>query len=336
MKITVFEVEPWERNAFKRLKEDHDVTFVNENLTSENVTKYSDADILSVFIYSKLDKEVLGKFENLQLITTRSTGFDHIDLDYCSSKDIAVCNVPSYGKNTVAEHVFGLLLTISHHLCQAVDRTRKGDFSLQGLRGFDLRGKTMGVVGTGDIGVCVIKIAEGFGMDILAYDVKPEHDLEDKYKFKYAEMDELLAESDIITLHVPANDKTKGMISSEQFDKMKKGVVIINTSRGDIIDVKPLLEALSGGKVAAAGLDVLTEEPVIREEAEMLRTIFHRKHDLENLLADHVLLRLRNVIITPHSAFYTKEAVQRILDTTVENIDSYIYDDPQNIVEKRA
>lgn len=332
MDIVIFEVEPWERGTFEELTRAHEVEFVSEPLTSENAARYSGAEVISPFVYSRLKQDVLEQFEDLALIATRSTGYDHIDTAYCVEHDIQVCNVPTYGANTVAEHVFGLLLTISHHLVEAIDRTRRGDFSLQGLRGFDLRGKTLGVVGTGDIGQCVIEIAGGFGMDVLAYDVRPRDELTRELDFQYTSMDQLLAESDVVSLHVPLNDRTHHLISSEEFDRMKDGVVIINTARGSIIDIQALLQALGEGKVQAAGLDVLPEEPSIREEAELLRSEFRRQHDLEALLANHILLRQRNVVITPHSAFNTREAVQRILDVTFENINSFLQGQPTNVV----
>ncbi|MGF1497554.1 MAG: hydroxyacid dehydrogenase [Elainellaceae cyanobacterium] len=332
MKIAVFEIENWEREAFDALNAEHDIEFTRDALTAETVQQYADADIISTFIYSKLDRNILEKFQNLSLIATRSTGTDHIDTDYCDENEIKVCNVPNYGENTVAEHVFGLLLNISHNLTEAIDRTRRGDFSLQGLQGFDLRGKTMGVIGTGSIGECVIGIARGFGMNVLAFDVKPREELANRLGFRYAEMPELLSQSDVVTLHVPAIPQTKNMIAAEQFQQMKRGMILINTARGSLIDTQALLQALSDGTVAAAGLDVLPEEPTMREEAELLRSVYRERHDMETLLADHILLRLRNVIITPHSAFNTREAVQRILDITADNIQSYLSKQPQGAI----
>jgi D-lactate dehydrogenase len=335
MKIVVFEVEEWERRTFERLKTEHEIEFVNELLNMDNVKQYADAEAVSPFIYSDLSADVLKNLSRLKLIATRSTGFDHIDLDYCKKNNITVCNVPVYGDNTVAEHVFGLLLAISHNLISAVDRTRRGDFSLTGLQGFDLLGKTLGVIGTGSIGQCVIEIAKGFRMKVVASDVRQNEELASSLGFSYLTMDELLAISDIITLHVPSNEKTRNLISGEAFAKMKDGVVLINTARGDIVDVKALVKAIAEGKVAAAGLDVLPEESVIREEAELLYSVYRKKCVLDNLLANHILLRLRNVIITPHSAFNTREAVERILNTTVENILSFINGEPKNIVVKK-
>jgi D-lactate dehydrogenase len=332
MNIVIFEVEAWEREVFEPLQARHRLTFVQEPLTARNATQYAEADIVSPFVYSRLDTEVLEYLPNLKLIATRSTGFDHIDADYCKNHAITVSNVPTYGDNTVAEHVFGLLLAISHNLIEAVDRTRRGQFSQQGLRGFDLYGKTLGVIGTGSIGRNVIRIANGFGMDVVAYDITQDEELAARLHFRYADLPTLLAQSDIITLHVPSNKHTQNLLSDEEFARMKDGVVLINTARGNVVDVHALVRALGQGKVAAAGLDVLPDEPTIREEAELLRSIFRERHDIETLLADHILLRLRNIIITPHSAFNTREAVGRILQTTTENIEAFVQGTPRNVV----
>ena len=334
MKIVIFELEDWEREAFGRLREEHDLELLSAPLSRQTAADHADADVVSTFIYSRLDRAVLEQFGNLKLIATRSTGFDHIDLEHCGENGVAVCHVPTYGENTVAEHVFGLLLTVSHKLDQAIDRTRKGDFSPRGLQGFDLEGKTLGVIGTGNIGRHTIRIAKGFGMEVLAYDVKPDEQAARELGFDYAELNELLSRADVITLHVPSTARTRHLLSHQQFDRMKEGVVIINTSRGDVIDNQALIRGLAEGKVRGAGLDVLPEEPVIREEAELLRSVYERKHNLDALLADHVLIRLRSVVVTPHSAFNTREAVSRILETTVANIESYLRGQGRNVVHK--
>lgn len=335
MKIIVFEVEDWEREAFERLQAEHQIEFVARPLTRENAEAYSHAEAVSPFIYSDLSADVLRHLGGLKLIATRSTGFDHIGLEYCDTHGITVCNVPVYGDNTVAEHVFALLLSISRNLIAAVDRTRRGDFSLKGLQGFDLLGKTLGVIGTGSIGRCVIEMAKGFRMEVLASDVRPDEELASRLGFRYVETGELLASSDIITLHVPSNEKTRNLISSDEFARMKEGVVLINTARGDVLDIKALARAIGEGKVAAAGLDVLPDEGGIREEAELLRSVYDKKHDLETMLLNHILLRLRNVIITPHSAFNTREAVERILSTTVGNIVFFTRGEPENVISRK-
>ncbi len=331
MKIYVFELESWEAGAFDRLQGEHELEFTSEPLRPENASRYADAEAVSTFIYSSIDREVLAQLPQLQVIASRSTGVDYIDVARCRERGVTVSNVPDYGSTTVAEHVFALLLTLSHRMEEAVQRTRRGDFNARGLQGFDLEGKTIGVVGTGDIGRAVIKIAQGFGMEVLAFDVNPDARAARALGFTYLTLDELLARSDVITLHVPGNEKTQNMLSTEQFECMQDGAVLINTARGSIIDHRALARALVEGKVAAAGLDVLPEEPVVREEAELLRSVYERRHDLDNLLAGQVLIHLRNVVVTPHSAFNTREAVQRILETTVDNLVAYAEGRPRHI-----
>ena len=299
MKIVVFEIEPRERESFGTLAARHDVLFADEPLTARNAPEFADADIVSTFIYSALGPETLE---------------------------------PSYGENTVAEHVFALLLTISHRMPEAVERARTGPFSPRDLQGFDLAGKTLGVIGTGAIGRRVIRIARAFGMDVIASDVKPDASLAASLGFDYAPLETVLAESDVITLHVPASAENRHLLSTGQFARLKDGAVLINTARGDLIDTRALIEALRSGKVAAAGLDVLPDEPLIREEAELICSIFCEKHDLRNLVASHVLLRMPNVIVTPHSAFNTREAVRRIVETTVANIAAFVQQRPLNLV----
>ncbi len=201
-----------------------------------------DAEIVSTFIYSKLDRQVLEKLPSLRLIATRSTGFDHIDMEYCAERGIAVANVPSYGENTVAEHVFALLLAISHRLPEAMERAQRGQFSPEGSQGFDLAGKTLGVIGTGRIGQHVIRIARGFQMDVLAHDVAPDPDLAGRLGFRYVGLDDLYAAADIVSLHVPSLPETRAHARPDAFRRMKDGVVVINTARGDLIDTRALIQ----------------------------------------------------------------------------------------------
>ncbi len=332
MRMVVFEVERWEAEAFQGLESEHSLRYIAGPLTPENAADFAEVEVICPFIYSEINREVLDALPRLQLVTTRSTGYDHIDLEACRQRGITVCNVPSYGENTVAEHVFGLLLTISHNLTEAIERTRRGNFSPQGLQGFDLRNRTLGIVGTGAIGRHVIDIALGFGMRILAYDIHPDPVREAYEQVTYTSLEGLLSQSEVITLHLPETSQTRGLIDKDAFDRMQPGVVLINTARGGLVDVHALLQALASGRVRAAGLDVLPEEPVVREETEVLRSLFQEEYDYRTLLADHVLLRMRNVFITPHSAFNTQEALQRILDTTVANIEGYLAGQPQAVV----
>ncbi len=332
MKIVIFETEPRETSEFDALIRGHDVVLTDRPLRAVGASRYADAEIVSTFIYSKLDAEVLKQFPALKLIATRSTGYDHIDTSYCAAHGIKVSNVPSYGENTVAEHVFALLLAISHRLREAMERARSGRFSPEGLEGFDLEGKTLGVIGTGSIGRHVIRIGRGFGMHVLAFDVKPDPRLAVDPEVRYVTMDELLAGSDVITLHVPAIPQTEHLLNAATFARMRHGAVVINTARGSVIESRALIQALRSGQVAAAGLDVLPDEPLIREEAELVSTTFANQADVLELVADHVLLNMPNVIITPHSAFNTHEAIRRIVATTVANIESFIDGKPQNVV----
>ncbi len=332
MKVVIFETEPHEAAAFGELRDQHEILIVEEPLRAENASTFRDAEIVSPFIYSELGRSVLKRLPSLAFIATRSTGFEHIDTAYCADHNITVSNVPSYGENTVAEHVFALLLTISHRILEAVDRARSGPFSPQGLQGFDLEGKTLGVVGAGGIGRCVIRIARGFGMRVIASDIKPDEALARQLDFRYAPFDQVLSTADIVTLHVPATPDTHNLLSEREFALMKDGAIVINTARGSLVDVRALIRALRNGKVAAAGLDVLPGEPAIREETELISSTFCDRSDLRDLLADHVLLRMPNVVITPHSAFNTHEALGRIIDTTVENITAFANARPKNVV----
>ena len=331
MKIVVFETEPWARTAWDRMKRDYDVKLLEESLKSANAGEHSDVDVICTDL-SRLDADTLEKLKNIKLIATRSTGVDKIDLEYCMANGIRVCNVPAYAEIAVAEHMFALLLSISRHLSEAVERTRKGNFSLDGLMGFDLCGKILAIVGTGVIGRHVGKIAKGFGMEVVAFDVRKDEQWAAIHGVRYMPLKEALSMADIVTLHVPFTPETKHLINDDQFAIMKEGVVIINTARGELIDTQALIRALASRKVAAAGLDVLPEEQVFLKGIEDPTTLFAIGDKQEILLANHALLRLPNVIATPHCAFFTKEAAQRIMDVTITNIKAFIQGRPQNTV----
>jgi D-lactate dehydrogenase len=333
MKIYLFETRDWEKATFDPIAEDHDLRFTQEALEPDNTADFEEAEIVSVFVHSDLSEATLKKLPNLKAVATRSTGFDHIDLDYCEAHGIGVANVPSYGENTVASHTIGLLLNIAHRISDGVDRTRKGDFSNRGLRGFDVMGKTLGVIGaTGNIGRHVVRMARGLGMEVLGQDVEEDADYAEEAGFSYVDMETLCAKSNVVTVHVPYSEKTHHLLGKEQFSNMRKGTVFLNTSRGGVVDEHALLEALSSGKVAAAGLDVIGAEPQIREEAELLRTVIEEQEKWGTLLMNETLLRLRNVYVTPHNAFNTEEAIQRILDVTLENIEGFIDGKPKYLV----
>jgi D-lactate dehydrogenase len=267
----------------------------------------------------------------LKLVATRSTGFDHIDLEACKENKIIVSNVPSYGENTVAEHTFALILSLSRNIYKAYTRSLRYDFTIEGLKGFDLKDKTLGVIGAGRIGLHVIRIAKGFGMNVLAYDVNQNDLLAEVLGFEYVSLEELLSKSDVITLHVPYNKFTHHLINKDRVKLIKKGAILINTSRGAVVDTEALIEALNKGILAGAGLDVLEGEELIKEEKQLLYD--QKKLEvLSNLVRGHILLSKENVVFTPHIAFYSQEALERILEITVQNILTFSSANPQNVV----
>lgn len=333
MKIYLFEAEEWEKRTFETLEDKHDLVCVKDPLDEDNAGDFSDAEIISVFVHSDLNAAALENLPHLKAVATRSTGYDHIDVKACDERHILVSYVPTYGENTVASHTIGLLLNIAHRISDGVDRTRKGDFSNKGLRGFDVMDKTIGVIGaSGNIGRYVVQMAKGIGMTVIGQDVKPDEAFAKESGFRYVDLETLCRESDVVTVHVPLNDKTKNLIDRDLFSKMKKGVVFLNTSRGGVVNERALLHALSEDRVAAAGLDVVSAEPAIREEAELIRIVIEDEERWGELLANETLLRMRNVYVTPHNAFNTKEAVQRILDVTLENIEGFLRNEPVNTV----
>lgn len=333
MKITFFEIEDWEKEYLKNQLKSFEVSFFSEKLSLDNANLAKDADVISIFINSEINKDILSKLPKVKMITTRSTGFDHIDLTACKEKCIEVCMVPHYGDNTVAEHAFALMLDLSRKIHQSIKSVKEEGFSIKGLTGFDLRGKTIGIVGTGRIGSHSARIAKGFEMNVLAYDVYPDKKLAKELGFTYVTLEELLKNSDIITLHTPYNEQTHHLINASNINLIKHGAYIINTARGGLIETDALVNALQDGILAGAGLDVLEEEDVIKEESQFLSKEFSEKHNLKTVLEDHILMERDNVIITPHNAFNSKEALQRILETTVENIVAFAKEKPINTVK---
>jgi len=336
MKLVAFETEAWEAEACRVLQPEFDFSCTVRPLDEASVAAYQDADLVTVFVHSRLTVPVLVQLPNLKLIVTRSTGYDHIDLDYCAKAGIAVANVPSYGDVTVAEHVFALLLGLARHLPAYSERVRHADFAQADLRGFDLHGKTMGVIGTGRIGQCVIRIARGFGMNVIAHDIAPRKGAAEALGFRYVEFSSLLAEADVVSFHLPATPDTKDMFGDAQFALMKKRAVLINTARGNIIQIDALVRAITTGRIRAAGLDVFPQEPLIQDEAEIFRGPAVEADALKALLAYHVLVNAPNVLITPHVAYNTEDALRRLIDMTIENIRAFVAGHPINIVASTA
>jgi D-lactate dehydrogenase len=319
MKIAFFEIKAWEKDYIKKNLRKHELLFFEGTLTSKNISEISDVNIISVFIYSKLDKKLLAKLPELKMIATRSTGFDHIDIDFCKNKKITVCNVPFYGENTVAEHTFALILSLSRNIHKSYVRTLRDDFSIDGLTGFDLKGKTIGIIGGGHIGMHVARMAKGFEMDVLVFDLSRNAKLAKKIGFRYVSFEFLLKKSDIITIHVPYNAYTHHLLNKRNVMKIKKGAILINTARGAIVDTNALFYALDNNILGGAGLDVIEGEELVKEEKQLLHETGNT-NKWRQIVRDHKIFRMDNVVFTPHNAFNSKEALIRILDTSIENI----------------
>jgi D-lactate dehydrogenase len=307
------------------------VTTLPETLTGVQAETLASVNVLVPFIHSVVGCEEIAMMPQLRLIATRSTGYDHIDLKRAADQGIAVANVPGYGENAVAEYTFALILTLTRKMRLATTQMPQDDSPLAGLRGIDLYGKTLGVIGTGAIGVHVIRIAKGFGMHVLAYDVRQNRQLPEVLGFRYVSLEELLAHADVVTLHAPATPATYHLMKKETFSQMKPGAFLINTARGSLVDVQALAWALDTGRLAGAGLDTLEGEEFLQREEELLQEP-GTEAKLKLLVQHHLLQRQSNVVITPHMAFNTEEALRRIQDTTIENVRSFFLGRPQNLV----
>lgn len=333
-KIYFFEVEPWEKQYISTLTKGLRVVLVSGKLTPRTAAKYKDARIISTFIYSAVSKEALVQMQGLRMIATRSTGFDHIDLEFCRKKKITVANVPTYGENTVAEHTFALMLTLSRKIVKAYAKVRALDFDFHGLRGWDLKDKTLGIIGCGHIGEHVARIARGFDMKVIVYDLHRNPALARKLGFSYAPtLAALLKCADVVTLHAPYNKATHHIINRETLRLMKRTAILINTARGGLVDTNALVWALKKNIIAGAGIDVLEEERAIKEEREIVSPQYAKKNSaIATLLANHVLIMRDDTVVTPHIAFNSAEAIERILVTTVQNIRAFLKGKKANTV----
>lgn len=332
-KLVIFDAHGDDSCYFKRALKNAfglKVETTKKSLNEETVKDYSEASLVSVFVTSKITSKVIDKLPDLEFIAARSTGYDHIDVAHGRKNHILTSTVPSYGDDTVAEYTFMLLLAVAKRLNESIEQVETGLINHPELTGSDLNGKTIGVAGTGKIGRQVAAIATGFGMKVLGYDIQPDKD----NGIDYVSFDELLGESDILSLHLPLSDDTHHIIDSKALAKTKKGVILINTARGGLIDTKALIDCLYSGQVGGAGLDVVEGENLLRFEEEI--ELMHPDSVDRDLLfsAEHsILQRLSNVVMTPHNAFNSREALLRIRQTTVENIKQYLMHDPQNVIK---
>jgi len=330
-RVAFFEVEKWEEEYFRDHLHGFDLTFHAHRLTPNTVADAEDADLIVCFIYSDLKARTLEGLPNLKGVATMSVGTNHIDLALTRERGVTVCNVPAYGPNTVAEHTIALLLALSRKIIPSVERTKEGNFDYRGLTGWDLMGKTLGIVGTGKIGAHVARIAHGLGMRLLAYDTKPNKELTTNFGVEYVSLPQLLHASDVVTLHCPLLDNNKHLLGREEFSQLKPGSVLINTARGALVDTRALLEALEDGRVSQAGIDVMEDEELLHEEREFFSPYFQLS-DYQTALGSHALMRHPNVIVTPHNAFNSREARENILQTTIKNIEGLAEADPVNVV----
>jgi D-lactate dehydrogenase len=318
----------------------------------------ADAEALSIFIHSTVSPEFLAAHPALKLIVTRSTGYDHIAVAEARARGMTVCRVPNYGENTVAEHSFALLLALSRRLRESLAAYSSPHFSYQALRGFDLKGKVFGIVGTGRIGLHASRIARGFQMEVIAYDLKTQPLVAETLDFHYVDFPELLRRADVISLYIPLTAGTRHLINREALGQCKRGVVLINTARGGLVDTDALLEALESGQVGGAGLDVLEDERVLQQDSTRIITseiVDHiqqsaspepspnyeeplqrreRVEELRNLVRNSRLVERPEVIFTPHAAFNSTEAVTRIDEQTVRAINAFLAGMPVNQVPR--
>lgn len=298
-----FDVEETDRAAV--LKRFPKARFADADISGDAlVSACQGAEIVSPFITTHFPRSVLEKLPSLRLLCTRSVGYDHIDMDACAGSGITVCNVPDYGSHVIAEHVFALLLSAMRHIPEAGKRVESGTFDYHGLRGMALRGKTIGILGTGKIGRTVARIAHGFGMTILATDVCRTLEIERDYGVRYVPFEELIASSEVLTLHAPATKDTEHLLNAKTFADMKKGMVLVNTARGSLIDTKALLKALNDGTVAHALLDVLEHE--------------------QNFAENKAIVGHPSVVVTPHIAFYADDSMRNMYNDCFDSIDQWL------------
>ena len=317
-KIAFFGAKPYDIASFDKVNEkyNYDIRYYKGHLNPNNVVLTQDTDVVCIFVNDTADAAVIDAMvdNGVKLLALRCAGFNNVDLKAAKGK-LPVVRVPAYSPYAVAEYSLALMLSLNRKIHRAYWRTRDGNFSLNGLMGFDMHGKTIGIIGTGKIARILIRLLKGFGMRILAYDLYPDMKFAGEEGISYVSLDELYRESEIISLHCPLTDQTKYMIDKDSIDKMKEGVMIINTGRGQLINTNDLIEGLKEKKIAAAGLDVYEEEG---------EYFYEDKSD--KIIDDDVLARLlsfNNVIVTSHQAFFTKEALHNIAETTLQNIEDF-------------
>ncbi len=318
-KIAIYSTHPFEKpHLFEANKNQFELLFIDKALTVATVALSAGCCGIAVFTSDDASAKVLEllKEQGIQFIAARSAGYDHIDINKATELGIKVANVPAYSPNAIAEHAVALMLALDRHLVQSDRKIKKNDFSIDELKGFNLQGKTAGIIGTGKIGAVVCKILNGFGCKLLGYDIKEDEALVKDYGLKYVSMDTLCMQSDIITMHTPLNESTTYMIDAGIISMMKEGVMIINTSRGKLVNTREVINALHSGKIGYLGIDVYENE----------KGLFFHDHSQKGIKDEmlQTLINMDNVIITAHHAFLTKEALKNIADTTLTNIEYFV------------
>ena len=308
--------------------------FVRDTLNDLSVLSdvQKSAEIISCFTTSRISDKVLKQFPNLKLIALRSVGFNHVDIDYCREKGIAVENTPNYGNMTVAEFAFALLLDVSRKVTNSYNNLKNLQIDASQTVGVELFGKTIGIIGLGAIGAEMARLSYGFGLNILGFDLREREDLKLKYSVNYTDFNTLIENSDIISLHTPLTKDNYHIFNSEVFSRMKPSAVLINTARGELIDTQALYNAIVENKIAGAGLDVLESEETLTDIEYLVDVGRMNVNSLQKTVLNNNLLKLDNVIITPHIAYDTKEAIRRILDFTISNIRAFAEGKIQNNV----
>lgn len=328
MQVVFCDVDEKTSNFLKNVEKIDGVEFITfekslNDMSEEELKPYFGAEIISTFVYSRLTHDLLSKFTNLKMISTRSTGYNNVDLDYCREKGIKVANVVGYGEITVAEFAVGVLLNLTRKIRTAQRKLKHGIVNVAEDLGTDLYGKTVGVIGTGAIGRHFARLVKAFGCHVLAYDLYPNQALVDEGTCEYTDLETIYKKSDIIGLNCPATKENYHMINAESINKMKDGIYIVNTARGELIDTAALYDALVSGKVAGAGLDVLDYEDVIlKNDIDIVKN--KDKDFAFYSLVNQKLVQLENAIITPHIAFNSIEANLRILNTSMTNVVDFI------------
>lgn len=314
-KIAFFDAKPYDRTWFDQLNQHYHIKYYEHKLTPDTISLAHGCEAVIPFVNDTLDRTVIDGLcqEGVKMIALRCAGYNNVDRDAARGR-IPVVRVPGYSPYAVAEFTMGLLLTLNRKIHKAYFRTRDFNFSLNGLVGFDLHGRTVGVIGTGKIGQIFIRICQGFGMHVLAYDPYPVPDA----SFPYVSLEELLAKSDILSLHCPLTEQTRHLINKDTIARMKDGVYLLNTSRGMLVESESLLDALKNGKIAGAGLDVYEEETefFFEDRSDMVQR--------DTLLS--LLVSMPNVVLTSHQAFLTNEALHNIAQVTLDNLDAYFKD----------